>query len=218
MPRKNIMPFAGVSLTARAVTAVLASGCFTRVMVSTDDPGIAEEARQAGALVPFLRPASLADDNASSVDVLLHATDHMLKEFAVDQPSAVCLIQATSPMLTPQHISEAVDIFAKGGFNSLSSMVAVKQFPEWMFNVNPETMLATPESPAGIISPGSAIKKRHIENGAIYLVNRGWLMETGSLYDFGNHGCFIMSSEDSVDIDTRNDWDYAEFLFKRRQS
>lgn len=212
------MPFAGVSLIARTVRTALDSGCFIRVIVSTDDEQIAEEARCAGALVPFIRPARLADDTASSVDVIRHAVEFMQPLYPSDKPDAVCLLQVTSPMLTCQHLCEAVELFWKSGFNSLSSMVRVDQYPEWMFGVAPDTRQATPESPAGITMAGSAIRPRFIENGSIYLVKEDWLMATGTLYDFAHHGCYTMSPEESVDIDTRADWDYAEFLFKRRQN
>ncbi|MDD3146382.1 MAG: acylneuraminate cytidylyltransferase family protein [Candidatus Riflebacteria bacterium] len=219
LPRKNILPFAGgLSLTARTVQAAIAAQIFARVVVSTDDEEIAEDGRQAGALVPFLRPVALADDTASSVDVLRHAVSELRKIHPEERPVAVCLLQVTSPMLVSKHISEAVDLFLGGGFNSLSSMAKVSEFPEWMFRVEEPGGAAVPEDLAGITRPSAEILPRYIENGAIYLVKTDWLDQTGSLYDFAKHGCYAMTSEDSVDIDTRTDWDYAEFLTLRRNS
>ena len=62
IPRKNIKPFCGKPMIARSIEAALESGCFDRVIVSTDDAEIAEVARQFGAAVPFMRPAELSDD------------------------------------------------------------------------------------------------------------------------------------------------------------
>ncbi len=217
LPRKNVMPFAGgESLTERTVRTAIASGCFARVVVSTDDPEIADAGRRAGAMVPFLRPAHLADDRASSVDVLIHAVEE-LHRLEGSGPAAICLLQVTSPLLLPGHVRDAVSLFTAGGFNSLSTMTAVEQYPEWMFRVDAGSGLAIPESAAGITMPTAAIPKRCIENGALYLVKAEWLSQHGSLYDFANHGCFEMSREESVDIDTRSDWDYAEMLVTRQK-
>ncbi len=211
------MPFAGgSSLTARTVGAALAAKIFSKVMVSTDDPQIAEDSRKAGALVPFLRPACLADDQASSVDVLRHALTELRRLHPDEHPLAVCLLQVTSPMLEARHICEAVELFFAGGFNSLSSMVKVDQYPEWMFRAPEAGGAAVPEDSLGITCSSAAIPLRFIENGAIYLVKTDWLDQNGSLYDFSHHGCYPMSCEESVDIDTRADWDYAEFLTRRR--
>lgn len=219
LPRKNIMSFAGGdSLTARTVKSAVESGCFSRVLVSTDSAEIAEEGRRAGALVPFIRPACLADDQASSVDVLLHAVDELHQNFPDDRPVAICLLQVTSPMLTAQHVREAVTLFISNGFNSLSSMTSVEQYPEWMFRVESSTGLATPESADGITCPARAIPQRYIENGAIYLVKSEWLAVSSSLYDFSRHGCYVMQAEDSIDIDTLTDWEYASFIAARRHA
>lgn len=216
LPRKNAMPFAGGdSLTVRTIHKAIESGCFSRVLLSTDDLQIAADGRAAGALVPFIRPADLSGDQASSVDVLLHAVAELAKLFAEEKPAAVALLQVTSPLLSASQIAAAVETFVDGGFNSLSSMVAVEQYPEWMFRVA-ENYLAIPESQAGIVCPTDRIPARYIENGAIYLVRYEWLAEHHSLYDFARHGCYAMPAEDSVDIDTRSDWDYAEFLLRRR--
>lgn len=220
LPRKNIMPFAGgLSLTARKVSVALAAEVFSKVLVSTDDPNIAEDGRSAGAIVPFIRPANLADDTASSVDVLCHAVREMRQLNPGECPLAFCLLQVTSPMLSARHVGEAVKLFLAGGFNSLSSMTKVKQYPEWMFRVA-DSGTAIPDDAKGIVTASAGIPGRFIENGAIYLVKADWLERNQSLYDFSNHGCYVMSCEDSIDIDTRADWDYAEFMlgYRSRQA
>jgi len=214
LKRKNLLPLAGQSLIARAVKTAVASGCFARVIVSTDDFEIANEARLAGAEIPFMRPAELADDNASSVDVLLHAVETIAPN--TTSPDVVCLIQTTSPLLNITHVREAVELFDRGDFVSLSSMKLVDQQPEWMFRVDENTGLASPESPVGIVASSALLPRRFIENVAIYLVKRTWLLEERSLYNFTHHGCYVMSEVDSVDIDTSDDFARAGFEIKRR--
>lgn len=215
LPRKNIMPLAGSSLIRRTVTTALASQCFARVVVSTDDAEIAEEALSAGADVPFLRPASLADDHASSLDVLLHAVEFLQHETDEEPADSVCLLQATSPFLKVTHIQEAINRFFSPGLISLSTMKEVTELPEWMFCADYTSGKALPESVTGISLPRSAIKKRLIENGALYLTQIAYLQRHRSMYDFLRHGYLQMSETESVDIDTLDDWNYAEYLLSR---
>ncbi|PKL50948.1 MAG: acylneuraminate cytidylyltransferase [Candidatus Riflebacteria bacterium HGW-Riflebacteria-2] len=212
--RKNLLPFDGRPLVGRAVATALASGCFARVLVSTDDEEIAGAAIQAGGEVPFMRPAVLSGDTASSVDVLLHAVTALGGKDSA--PATIALIQATSPLLTCEHVRAALKLFSDSGFVSLSSMKEVNQYPEWMFRVEEKSGRAMPESPGGIVAAASSLPRRYIENGAIYLVQTAWLLAEKSLYNFSRHGCYVMSGADSIDIDTEEDFAQAQFELARR--
>lgn len=214
LPRKNIKPLLGKSLIRRAVERALAAKVFSRLIVSTDDPEIADEALSAGAEVPFLRPAALATDQAGSVDVLCHAVGELL-DVSLYQEAVICLMQPTSPMVKAEHIQQSVKTFNQGSFTSLSTMTEVFQYPEWTFSQTKETGLVHPRFPEEFVLPGSQLKKSFIENGAVYLVKADWLMAHNSLYDLGNHGMFLMSRHDSIDIDTSQDWELAEFFLSK---
>ena len=92
IPRKNIRLIAGKPLIAWTIEAALRSSLLDAVMVTTDDPEIAEVASRAGAQVPFLRPAALAQDDTPGIAPVLHALD-MLPGY-----DAVLLLQPTSPL------------------------------------------------------------------------------------------------------------------------
>src|SRR5690349_11475180 len=94
IPRKNIKPIAGKPLIAWTIEAALAARGLDGVVVTTEDPEIAEVARAYGAEVPFLRPMELAADETPGIDPVLHALD-MLPGF-----DAVLLLQPTSPLRT----------------------------------------------------------------------------------------------------------------------
>lgn len=97
IPRKNIKLFCGKPMIAWSIDAAKVSGLFDHVMVTTDDPEIAEVAKSWGAEVPFLRPAELSDDYAGTTEVIAHATQWAL---AQGWPlSAVCCIYATAPFV-----------------------------------------------------------------------------------------------------------------------
>lgn len=97
IPRKNIREFAGKPMIAWSIEAALASACFARVIVSTDDDEIAGVARKYGAEVPFRRPAELSDDHTGTIPVVAHAIDWLRESGRA--PQAVCCIYATAPFV-----------------------------------------------------------------------------------------------------------------------
>ena len=107
IPRKNIRPFAGKPIIAWPIRAALSSGLFDQVVVSTDDAEIAEVARGAGALVPFVRPKNLSDDYADTKSVVQHAISELKLE---NEPEAqVCCIYPTSVFANAQILNEGLE-------------------------------------------------------------------------------------------------------------
>ncbi|WP_344358671.1 acylneuraminate cytidylyltransferase [Streptomyces gobitricini] len=102
VPGKNLAAVGGVPLVARAVRACLGARRVTDVVVSTDDPAIADTARAAGAEA-VQRPVGLAGDTATSESAVLHAMDAFEDRHArpVD---VVLLVQCTSPFLTARDV------------------------------------------------------------------------------------------------------------------
>jgi N-acylneuraminate cytidylyltransferase len=97
IPRKNIRPFGGKPMIAWSIDAALASGCFDRILVSTDDNEIAEVGRRCGAEVPFMRPAELADDHTPTIPVIAHMVRWLVERG--EAPVAVCCLYATAPFM-----------------------------------------------------------------------------------------------------------------------
>jgi N-acylneuraminate cytidylyltransferase len=105
IPRKNIKPFLGRPMLAWPIAEALRSGLFDEVVVSTDDDEIAEVARQAGAYVPFTRPAELADDHATTLVVMQHAIRALAEQGT--QYEAACCIYPTAPFLQARFLAQA---------------------------------------------------------------------------------------------------------------
>jgi len=105
IPRKNIRSFRGRPMIAWSIAAAQSAGCFDRILVSTDDEEIAAVAVSHGAEVPFLRPAHLADDQATTQAVVLHAVQWCEQQgLPVD---AVCCLYATAPFVQPEDLQQA---------------------------------------------------------------------------------------------------------------
>lgn len=109
--RKNIKPFLGQPIMAYSIQAAIESGCFDKVIVSTDDHEIAETAQRLGAEIPFLRPKNLADDYSGTIPVIKQAVEwYETHGFELDY---VCCLYATAPFVQPQFLQEAFQQLVK---------------------------------------------------------------------------------------------------------
>jgi N-acylneuraminate cytidylyltransferase len=106
IPRKNLLPLAGIPLVAHSILHAKRSKCVQTVYISTEDPEIAAVAKTYGAEV-ITRPAELTGSRASSESALLHVLDAR-KEQGLDDPDLVVFLQCTSPVRKPDDIDRAV--------------------------------------------------------------------------------------------------------------
>ena len=112
IPRKNIRDFCGKPMIAWSIEAAKASGCFDRVVVSTDDEEIAQVAQEWGAEVPFMRPAELANDYAATRPVVNHAIGEITRLFGA--PDAVCCLYPTAPFVTIEDLRRGLEMLEEG--------------------------------------------------------------------------------------------------------
>jgi N-acylneuraminate cytidylyltransferase len=124
IPRKNIRPFRGVPLLARTIALLRDTAVVDRIVVSTDDAEIAAVARAAGADVPFVRDASLADDHAGTVEVIRDAVERLAREG--DEPAVVVAVYPAAVLATADDLRAAIALVAAGG---VDYAVPVTSFP-----------------------------------------------------------------------------------------
>jgi pseudaminic acid cytidylyltransferase len=121
IPRKNIKPFLGKPIILYSIEAAISSGCFSEVMVSTDDDEIAEIARKAGAKVPFKRSTKNANDHATTADVILEVLNQYM-ELGANFDTACC-IYPTAPFVNADKLKEAYRLLSKEGVKSVVPIV-----------------------------------------------------------------------------------------------
>lgn len=146
VPGKNLAPVGGVPLVARAVRACAEAGRVSAVVVSTDDPAIAEVARAAGAEV-VLRPAVIAGDTATSEAAVLHAMDAH-EATSGTSTDVVLLVQCTSPFITSEEIDGVAAAVVDGGADTAHTVA-----PFHGFIWREATALAWREATAVAVSP-----------------------------------------------------------------
>lgn len=217
LPRKNVLSFCGKPLIAHSIAvaqAAKAAGApIARIVVSTDDAEIADVSRRHGAEVPFMRPEELARADTPSLPVVQHAVRHAEQEGG--RYDWILLLQPTSPLRTPEDVLGALRVAELPGTTAVISVTDA--------NAGHPAKLRLVEG--GLLKPylgGSFEQQRRQDfgfdvyktNGAIYLARRDVLMDQGSFYGSSPRP-FAMPPERSVDIDTRIDFETAEFLCRR---
>ena len=209
IPKKNIKDFLGKPIIAYSIETALKSKLFGKVIVSTDDEEIAKVAREYGAEVPFVRPKELSDDFTGTNDVVKHAINQLAgQSIKIDY---ICCIYATAPFVEQKYL--------KKGFKKLQD--SNKSFA---FSV---TSFAYPIQRAIKINNNkvSMFHQQYSETRSQDLEEA--YHDAGQFY-WGNLQAFlddeIMFSDKSVpvvlprhlvqDIDTLEDWQRAELMYK----
>ena len=129
IPRKNLKEVGEKPLLAHTIHQADKAGEIDRAIVSTDDEEIAAVAEQYDGEVPFMRPAELSTDTASTADVVTHAVDWAATQST--QFELVCVLQVTSPLRTPADIDNAVQLLDTKEATSVVSMSAYGNPPQW---------------------------------------------------------------------------------------
>ena len=208
---KNIKELCGKPLIAYSIAAALDSGCFDEVMVSTDSERYAEIAREHGASVPFLRSEATSSDTASSwdmVDEVLEGYKRMGRLF-----DTFCLLQPTSPLRTAEDISTAYKLYQEKASFAVVSVCEAEHSPLWCGHL-PASQEFENFINVENMKQRQAGGKFYRLNGAIYIVDIKRFTTDRFLYQKGSYA-YIMRQDQSVDIDTDIDFQFAELLMKR---
>lgn len=209
IPHKNIKPLAGRPLIAYSID-VARELCpeQDRIILSTDDPTIADTARSLGLKVDYMRPADLATDSSGSREVMLDAMDWANARGIVYD--CIVLLQPTSPLRTADDVRAALELYT----SQLDMVVSVESAA-----CNPYYNCFETDADGFLhISKGDGLLTRRQDappawtyNGAVYVINPQSLraMPMGS---FGRRVPSPMPAERSIDLDTPRDWAVAEAI------
>ena len=206
VPRKNLRSLGGKPLLWWTVEAARRARHLDRVIVSSDDPAIIESARSAGCEVPFVRPASLADDQASSIDTLIHAIDTLEEQYAW-----VILLQPTSPLRTASDIDACLELASQSLAPACVSVSPPESSPYLMYRRAADQRLEPLLSYGERNVPSQSLPPALAVNGAIYAARVDWLRTEKTFLTPETVG-YEMPRARSVDIDTELDLRLAEVL------
>ena len=208
IPRKNIRDFCGKPIIAYTIEALQQSGVVDRIWVSTDDEEIAEVAKSFGAEIPFLRPADLSDDIVATLPVMVHAVSEM--ESKGMDPKYICCAYATSPLIQPIKIKEA--ILKLDNHNGYVFPAVRYSYPIWRsFSVdeNRSVNLIYPEK---IKERSQDLPVVWHDAGQFYWGNKDAWLDRLPMIDKYSRIVELLSWQ-VMDIDEEDDWQRAEFLY-----
>lgn len=207
VPRKNIRLLGGRPLLAYTIDACQTSTRLTHFAVSTEDHEIAAIASDLGCDV-VARPADLAQDNTPSLPVIQHATLNAEQKHNC-QYDAVCLLQPTTPLRTGKHIDQAIQLLVEKECDSVISVSRIpdKFHPNWAFEFDGDELKRV-QGHEALISRRQDLSPAYFRNGSVYVVTREVLIQGNSLYGSSTQG-FEMSEQQSLNIDTTEDWELA---------
>lgn len=180
IPRKNLLPIAGVPLIAYSIRQALSSRLITRVIVSTDDEEIAQVARTHGAEVPFMRPPELATDDAIDFDVFHHAltTLHERERYTCE---CVVHLRPTGPVRQVNRIDEAIELFLRHpDADSLRSVTTPLHTPYKMWRERDgllEPLLSLPGVREPHCQPRQQLPVVYWQNGYVDIVRPRTILE-----------------------------------------
>lgn len=200
LPHKNTSLFFGKPLIAWTIEAAIESNKFDKVIVSTDSSQIAEISEKFGASIPFFRPSCLATDDTPSSFVV----NHCLKK--IPEAKKIMLLQPTSPLRRSEHIVSAFKLLEKFSSSSVVSVSRRPAKPTLQYILNKNLTLRNLNGDLPTDSEFVSV------NGAIYLFMRSWFLKKQKFIGVGTRA-LVMSTNESVDIDTKADWLEAERNF-----
>ncbi len=222
IPRKNIKLFAGKPLIAWTIEETKKSKYLTRVIVSTDDSEIAEIAREWGADVPFLRPAPLASDLSTDVEFIEHALAY-LKEHENFVPEIVLRLPPTSPLRTVEDIDRGIETLLENTeADAVRPIMEAPKHPYKFWKIGKDKRYLEPfldtsftgfDEPHNL--PRQLFPKVYVHTGAMDIMRRETIEKLHSTSG-KKLGYFLMEPDHSVNIDHPLDFEFADYLMRKR--
>jgi CMP-N-acetylneuraminic acid synthetase len=209
LPGKNIRPLGGKPLIVWSIDVAKDSLEICDILVSTDDSAIAAVCEKAGAYVPWLRPAELAIDTASSVDVALHALDwYEAEKGAVD---GLLLLQPTSPFRTQATVQRGIELFSQNDYQPVLGVSPTHAHPMWAHKMEGDYLVPF-MGEHGFRTRSQDLPSAYVVNGSFYLITPAELRACRSFVGAKTIPLLVESPQEAVDIDTAWDWEIAEFI------
>lgn len=201
-------------MIAWSIEAALTSACFDAVVVSTDDAEIAETARHYGAMTPFIRPKALANDYAGTVEVIQHAIAWHQDNGVI--PTLVCCLYATAPFVQAADLQKALTVLSNN--SNLDYVFTCTDYPypiQRALKHTPQGTVAMFNTEYALARSQDLIPAFH-DAGQFYW-GRAAAFSAGRPIFSDRAQPLMLPRARSQDIDTPEDWQFAELLFKAQQ-
>jgi len=214
LPRKNLRQLGDKPLAAHTLSAAQDSGCFDRILLSSDDEQILSLADNYPNVEPWPRPERLSGDHVTALELVCEIT---ADESIRNEYDAVGLLLPTCPFRTAQHIKEGFQLLT----NNIDGVISLTtyEFPPQLSVTLDDDLIKPVFEPCPLITGNT----RSQDQKTIYRPNGGfyiqWMKAFINNQNFwkGDVRGYAMDRLDSADIDTELDLQYAEYLLEHRE-
>lgn len=216
IPRKNIRRLAGKPLLEYTIEAARSARRLDRVVLSTDDPEIAEVGRRCGIEVPFERPVELAGDTTPTLPVVQHALRWL--EASGDRFDAVCILQPTSPLRSPVIIDGCIELLEQEHVDTVMTVLPVpaEHNPHWVFFKDGDGLLHLSTGEPTLIPRRQDLPPALHREGSVYVTRRDVVLLDERILGKRVMG-YCLDPARSVNLDEEKDWQRAEVLLRAEQ-
>ncbi|MDX8400578.1 MAG: acylneuraminate cytidylyltransferase family protein [Gallionellaceae bacterium] len=215
VPKKNMRELGGKPLILWSIDSARDIPEICDILVSTDSSDIASACLDAGAMVPWIRPAELATDTAGSVEVALHALDWY--EAKMGKVDGLLLLQPTSPFRTKDTINNGIRKFKQHAGLTVLGVSPTHSHPMWTLKEDGEYLVPyTQENGFGMRSQD--LPPALMVNGSFYLITPENLRVHRSFVTTQNVPLLVSSPQESLDIDTEWDFQIAQYIVECKKN
>ena len=208
---KNIKLFQGVPIIKYSINAALQSNLFDKVIVSTDDEEISDMAKKFGADVPFLRSKETSDDKSTLGDVVFEAMNRL--NLNASNTDYVCCIFATAPFLTKEFLIRSEKLFLEGSFDSFFPVLKYSYPIKRSLRLNNSSGTYEMIWPENLRTRSQDLEDAFHDTGMFYYLDTKSFLKHKSVF-LKNNGCVVIEPWFAQDIDTEEDWQFAELKFQ----
>lgn len=210
IPRKNIRPFLGKPIIVYSIEAALNTGLFDEVMVSTDDEEIAKVAREAGAVVPFMRSSETANDFATTAEVMAEVMETYEKNG--QHFDSVCCIYPTAPFITSDTLKKAMGLLEAGDSDCVIPVVKFSFPPQRCVVMNEQGKLV-PKWPECMKMRSQDLEPFYHDCGQFYCMRVDRFLQQKAMW-MKDITPYVQDEMLVQDIDTEDDWKIAEVKYQ----
>lgn len=219
VPKKNIRLLEGYPLLAFSVIASKLSSKIERTIVSTDSQEIADIALFYGAEVPFLRPAEIAKDNSTDLELFQHAINWFRENEGI-VPDFLVYLRPTTPLRTASEIGRAISFMqAAPDATSLRSAHELSEPPQKMLRINEkgffEGFFPDDPRPEYYNLSRQLFPKAYHPNGYIDIIKTSIVQEANFLY---GHYTLAFVTPFTVEVDNLEDFEYLEYQLSKNSN
>jgi len=211
IPRKNIKNFYGKPIISHSIETAKKSGLFKHIIVSTEDPQIAEIVKEYGAEVPFMYPR----DKVSDTSKAFSHVSYTLEKLGVKDNEIVCCLYATAPLLDPEYLIEGYTTFINHKYDFILAATTF-EFPVYRsLRLWTDYMTVEPAFGELINERSQDLTSLYHDAGQFYWGRANTFIKNDTIFKNPENsvGAVFIPRGQCIDIDTKEDWKIAEALY-----